>query len=205
SADRGDRPRRGRNADGPDRGLGRLGRGAVLRAGDRGPGLDGRCSGQARGPRLSSRAPRHRSGAMSRRATLQGNLAKSRSTLAMDCQICDRRSVTGAGTTATASQLFEPDETTADREPLADDRWWREAVVYQVYVRSFADANGDGIGDLAGVRDRLPYLRDLGVDALWFNPWYPSPLADWGYDIADYRSIDPAFGTLEDARSEERR
>jgi alpha-glucosidase len=83
-------------------------------------------------------------------------------------------------------------------EPLTEG-WWREAVVYQVYVRSFADANGDGIGDLAGVRDRLPYLRELGVDALWFNPWYPSPLADTGYDIADYRSIDPAFGTLEEA------
>jgi alpha-glucosidase len=83
--------------------------------------------------------------------------------------------------------------------PVADDRWWRDAVVYQVYVRSFADANGDGVGDLAGVLDRLPYLRDLGVDALWFNPWYPSPLADTGYDIADYRSIDPAFGTLEEA------
>jgi alpha-glucosidase len=79
------------------------------------------------------------------------------------------------------------------------DRWWRDAVVYQVYVRSFADANGDGTGDLAGVRGRLPYLRDLGVDALWFNPWYPSPQADSGYDIADYRSIDPAFGTLEEA------
>ena len=81
----------------------------------------------------------------------------------------------------------------------AADRWWRDAVVYQVYVRSFADANGDGIGDLAGVRSRLPYLRDLGVDALWFNPWYPSPHADAGYDISDYRSIDPAFGTLEEA------
>ena len=77
--------------------------------------------------------------------------------------------------------------------------WWRDAVVYQVYVRSFADANGDGIGDLAGVRERLPYLRDLGVDALWFNPWYPSPMADSGYDISDYRSIDPAFGTLLEA------
>src|SRR6201985_1749412 len=79
------------------------------------------------------------------------------------------------------------------------DSWWRDAVVYQVYVRSFADANGDGIGDLAGVRSRLPYLRDLGVDALWFNPWYPSPLAAAGYDIADYRAIDPIFGTLEEA------
>src|SRR3981081_3306557 len=84
-------------------------------------------------------------------------------------------------------------------EPALDERWWRSAVVYQVYVRSFADANGDGIGDLAGVLSRLPYLRDLGVDALWFNPWYPSPLADTGYDISDYRSIDPAFGTLEEA------
>jgi alpha-glucosidase len=77
--------------------------------------------------------------------------------------------------------------------------WWRTAVVYQVYVRSFGDASGDGIGDLAGVRARLPYLRDLGVDALWFNPWYPSPMADSGYDISDYRSIDSAFGTLEEA------
>jgi len=80
-------------------------------------------------------------------------------------------------------------ETTTAVEPQAesvvDGRWWRDAVVYQVYVRSFADANGDGIGDLAGVLSRLPHLRDLGVDALWFNPWYPSPLADAGYDIAD--------------------
>ena len=77
--------------------------------------------------------------------------------------------------------------------------WWREAVIYQVYTRSFADANGDGVGDLAGVRDRLPYLRELGIDGLWFNPWYPSPGADNGYDISDYRSIDPAFGTLPEA------
>jgi alpha-glucosidase len=83
--------------------------------------------------------------------------------------------------------------------PAGERRWWRDAVVYQVYVRSFADGNGDGTGDLAGVRSRLPYLRDLGVDAIWFNPWYPSPLADNGYDVSDYRSIDPAFGTLEEA------
>jgi alpha-glucosidase len=81
----------------------------------------------------------------------------------------------------------------------AERPWWRDAVVYQVYVRSFADANGDGIGDLGGVRSRLPYLHELGVDALWFNPWYPSPLADTGYDISDYRSIDPALGTLAEA------
>jgi alpha-glucosidase len=77
--------------------------------------------------------------------------------------------------------------------------WWRDAVVYQVYIRSFADANGDGIGDISGVRAHLPYLAALGVDALWFNPWYPSPLADAGYDISDYRSIDPAFGTIWEA------
>ena len=82
--------------------------------------------------------------------------------------------------------------------PVAEG-WWRTAVIYQVYVRSFADGNGDGIGDLAGVRSRLGYLKSLGVDALWFNPWYPSPLADGGYDVQDYRGIDPRFGTLAEA------
>ena len=90
-------------------------------------------------------------------------------------------------------------QTSAEAARLNGRGWWRDAVVYQVYVRSFADANGDGIGDLAGVRSRLEYLRDLGVDALWFNPWYPSPLADAGYDISDYRAIDPIFGTLQEA------
>src|SRR5438105_14328621 len=86
-----------------------------------------------------------------------------------------------------------------EQSRVARGAWWRDAVVYQVYVRSFADANGDGVGDLAGVLERLPYLRDLGVDAIWFNPWYPSPMADSGYDISDYRAIDPAFGTLGEA------
>lgn len=80
-----------------------------------------------------------------------------------------------------------------------DAGWWRDAVIYQVYVRSFADGNGDGTGDLAGVRARLGYLKDLGVDAIWFNPWYPSPLADGGYDVQDYRDIDQRFGTLDEA------
>jgi alpha-glucosidase len=80
-----------------------------------------------------------------------------------------------------------------------DATWWRSAVIYQVYIRSFADGNGDGIGDLAGIRSRLAYLRDLGVDAIWFTPWYVSPQADGGYDVADYRQIDPLFGSLAEA------
>ena len=93
---------------------------------------------------------------------------------------------------ATIVPATEPEQPPAQRLP-----WWRDAVVYQVYVRSFADGSGDGVGDLAGVRARLPYLRELGVDAIWFNPWYPSPQADNGYDIVDYRSIDPG---VRDAR-----
>ncbi|MFI1619908.1 alpha-amylase family glycosyl hydrolase [Streptomyces lydicus] len=77
--------------------------------------------------------------------------------------------------------------------------WWRDAVIYQVYVRSFADSDGDGVGDLRGARERLPYLRDLGVDAVWLTPFYASPQADGGYDVADYRAVDPLFGNLQDA------
>ncbi|MCC5034696.1 glycoside hydrolase family 13 protein [Streptomyces sp. WAC 00631] len=85
--------------------------------------------------------------------------------------------------------------------PTAEQRtgWWRDAVIYQVYPRSFADGNGDGMGDLDGVRTRLPYLAELGVDAVWLSPFYASPQADAGYDVADYRAIDPMFGTLDDA------
>lgn len=83
----------------------------------------------------------------------------------------------------------------------AETQWWRDAVIYQVYPRSFADGNGDGMGDLPGIRARLPYLRDLGVDAVWLSPFYSSPQADAGYDVADYRVIDPAFGTLADAEA----
>ncbi|MEU6781793.1 glycoside hydrolase family 13 protein [Nonomuraea angiospora] len=79
--------------------------------------------------------------------------------------------------------------------------WWRDAAIYQVYVRSFADGDGDGVGDLIGVRDRLPYLAGLGVDAIWLTPFYTSPMADFGYDVADYRDVDPLFGSLADAKA----
>lgn len=78
------------------------------------------------------------------------------------------------------------------------DPWWRDAVVYQVYPRSFADADASGEGDLPGIRSRLPYLADLGVNAIWLNPFYPSPMHDSGYDVADYCDVDPRFGTLAD-------
>ena len=94
-----------------------------------------------------------------------------------------------------------PAPSAADLLPPADEPWWRSAVTYQLYIRSFADANGDGLGDVAGIRSRLPYLAALGVDAVWVNPWYPSPQADGGYDVADYRDIEPAFGTLDEARA----
>ncbi|MDO5644186.1 MAG: glycoside hydrolase family 13 protein [Dermabacter sp.] len=79
------------------------------------------------------------------------------------------------------------------------NEWWRDAVVYQVYPRSFADANGDGMGDLPGITAKLPYLKDLGVDAVWLSPFYTSPQRDGGYDVADYTDVDPRFGTLADA------
>jgi alpha-glucosidase len=84
----------------------------------------------------------------------------------------------------------------ADRPDAA---WWRHAVIYQIYPRSWADADGDGIGDLPGITARLEHLRDLGVDAVWLSPFYTSPQADAGYDVADYRDVDPLFGTLPDA------
>lgn len=83
--------------------------------------------------------------------------------------------------------------------PRAERPWWRDAVTYQIYIRSFADSNGDGIGDVEGIRSRLPYLKKLGVDAIWITPWYPSPQHDHGYDVADYMDIEPDYGTLAQA------
>ncbi|GAB2507798.1 glycoside hydrolase family 13 protein [Paramicrobacterium agarici] len=91
------------------------------------------------------------------------------------------------------------DSKAADHPAEAGDAtWWRQATVYQIYPRSFADANGDGIGDLSGITSRVPYLKRLGVDAVWLSPFYPSALADGGYDVDDYRDVDPKIGTLDD-------
>ena len=79
-----------------------------------------------------------------------------------------------------------------------DKKWWKEAVVYQIYPRSFMDSNGDGIGDLNGITSRLDYLKDLGVDVIWLSPVYQSPNDDNGYDISDYQAIMQEFGTMED-------
>src|SRR5438067_6016563 len=76
--------------------------------------------------------------------------------------------------------------------------WWQSGVIYQVYPRSFMDSNGDGVGDLPGLLARLDYVQWLGVDAIWLSPVYPSPMADFGYDVADFENVDPVFGTLQD-------
>src|SRR5260370_28649702 len=78
------------------------------------------------------------------------------------------------------------------------DPWWRHAVIYEIYPRSFQDSNGDGVGDLNGITSRLDYLRDLGIDAIWITPIYPSPLVDFVYDVADYTALDPLYATMAD-------
>ena len=88
---------------------------------------------------------------------------------------------------------------TAQSQPVAVDKdWWRGCVIYQIYPRSFQDSNGDGIGDLKGITDRLPYIASLGVDAIWISPFFPSPMEDFGYDVSNYTDVDAMFGTLED-------
>ncbi|HET9330987.1 MAG TPA: alpha-amylase family glycosyl hydrolase [Steroidobacteraceae bacterium] len=94
-----------------------------------------------------------------------------------------------------ATQRLRPHRAVAAR---GGDPWWKHSVIYEIYLRSFQDSNGDGVGDLGGVVQRLDYLEGLGVDAIWITPLYPSPQVDFGYDISDYRAIDPQFGTLAD-------
>ena len=77
-------------------------------------------------------------------------------------------------------------------------KWWQSAVFYQIYPRSFADGNGDGIGDLKGIIQKLDYLKNLGIDAIWLSPHFPSPYVDCGYDVSDYRGVAPEYGTMED-------
>ncbi len=88
----------------------------------------------------------------------------------------------------------------ADPKLEADELWFKDAIIYQLHVKAFADSNHDGIGDFAGLTEKLDYLQDLGVTALWLLPFYPSPGRDDGYDISDYRQINPDFGTLQDFR-----
>ncbi|MBU1836274.1 MAG: alpha-glucosidase, partial [Alphaproteobacteria bacterium] len=81
---------------------------------------------------------------------------------------------------------------------VANPDWWRGAVIYQIYPRSYQDSNGDGIGDLLGIVGRIPYIASLGVDAIWISPFFTSPMKDFGYDVSDYCDVDPMFGTLAD-------
>ncbi len=76
--------------------------------------------------------------------------------------------------------------------------WWQSSVIYQIYLRSFQDSNGDGIGDLQGVIQRIDYLEWLGIDTVWITPFFPSPMADFGYDVSNHEDVDPSFGTLSD-------
>ena len=104
----------------------------------------------------------------------------------------------GAAMAATTVFAQSHAAASAAKTAKADTDWWKGAVVYEIYPRSFQDSNGDGIGDLNGITSRLDYLKVLGVDAIWLSPIYPSPQVDFGYDISDYENIDPAYGTLAD-------
>src|SRR5579871_3644781 len=99
-----------------------------------------------------------------------------------------------AATTSATAAAPPPDKT---KESSSAD-WWKQAFIYEIYPRSFQDSNGDGVGDLNGITERLGYLNQLGVDAVWIAPMYPSPQVDFGYDISDYETVDPQYGTLAD-------
>lgn len=99
---------------------------------------------------------------------------------------------------ATAQQATPPVAKTQHAAHTSQEPWWKHAVIYEIYPRSFQDSNGDGVGDINGITSRLDYLHDLGIDAIWISPMYPSPLVDFGYDVADYTAIDPLYGTMAD-------
>jgi len=104
----------------------------------------------------------------------------------------------GAASLATLGQTPTSPPAAQSLSPSAQQEWWRHAVLYEIYPRSFQDSDGDGIGDIKGITSRLDYLRDLGIDAIWITPMYPSPGVDYGYDISDYTAIDPVYGTMAD-------
>ena len=99
---------------------------------------------------------------------------------------------------ARAQQTASPKAAHKQTSETAHDPWWKHAVIYEIYPRSFQDSNGDGVGDINGITSRLDYLKDLGISAIWITPMYPSPLVDFGYDVADYTALDPLYGTLAD-------
>ncbi|MBB5065444.1 alpha-glucosidase [Granulicella mallensis] len=102
------------------------------------------------------------------------------------------------GAISAQTSTADPSALRAAATPSSDQTWWKHAVVYEIYPRSFQDSNGDGIGDLNGITQRLDYLQKLGIDAIWISPMYPSPQVDFGYDISDYENVDPKYGTLAD-------
>jgi len=97
-----------------------------------------------------------------------------------------------------ASLISAGAQTSANAVDAEGHQWWQHAVFYEIYPRSFADSNNDGVGDLKGITSKLDYLKDLGVDAIWISPCFPSPQVDFGYDVSDYENIDPMYGTLAD-------
>src|SRR3954463_3818633 len=102
-----------------------------------------------------------------------------------------------------ATAVLSPQTTAAAQasRPNKEDLWFKQAIIYQLHVRAFRDSNNDGIGDIRGLTERLDYIQDLGVTAIWVQPFFPSPLKDDGYDIADYTSVNPQYGTLDDFRT----
>ena len=109
-----------------------------------------------------------------------------------------------AHTAAGQTSLAEQSTTKTTQAKSAGQEWWKHAVLYEIYPRSFQDSDGDGIGDIKGMTSRLDYLHDLGIDAIWITPMYPSPGVDYGYDISDYTAIDPVYGTMSDFDNQRR-